>query len=544
VFFLSGLQGVDVWDDGYHLVQQQQVIRWGECPEPMAYLSYLLGGAWLALWNSMVWYRFGGAVIYATCSLICFFILDGCFPHRRAQVFWSVLAFSLLIHSRIDNSAIHYGSVPALLSLLFLYCLHRVNRDVLPALTRKWLFAMGFLGPLMVLAKFPHLTVLLFPFLLIAYYSLVEKAKLLPAASRAFFPVGSGVVLGVMFSAGILFIFGHAEDYYQGITGMLGSARGDQGSYTYQGLVLIYLKRVSQQILILCTLLPVYAVFWKGLRKPRAKPLSIVLSVCATYAVFLFTSRAKDPFRTSAGTHFLAFLVVFTTITGCFLLLSPRFRRELPEKNLLVFSLFMSAVNLLGTDTGIYKSAYMLWFTGPFILVALLRAWTHRFPSYAPPFWLALIIPLLFIGFFQEYTNAVRTKIDRFQMTTAFTRIPFMKGIYEDSDKVMEMQAVTDTIERYARKGDLLQLEGEPIYYAFSSAQPFVSSPLILNMPAARVRGALYAARRRHGRLPTLVVTGSPPELSPTRRAFRDYFSDNGYVKAEEINGREFWILR
>ena len=119
----ASLQGISLADRGYHLFNQEQLVRIisaGMPPDINGNLlwlgSDLLGAGWLALlgYFSVFWARFGGVLLFAASAAVLAFGLSR-FAPLRSSVRVSALVYLFLACN--DDILIHYCTVPSFLTV-------------------------------------------------------------------------------------------------------------------------------------------------------------------------------------------------------------------------------------------------------------------------------------------------------------------------------------------------------------------------------------------------------------------------------------------
>ena len=377
---VASLQGISLADRGYHLFNQEQLVRittTAMSPDVNANFlwlgSDLLGACWLGLVGqfSVFWARLGGVVLFTGSAAVLAFGLSR-FAPLRSSVRVSAVVYLFLACN--DDILIHYCTVPSFLTVC---CLAILTWDIgspgdASARAAGWKTVLfGGLISLTVISKLTMAPLIALPALL----ALVSRwlGKRSQFGSRRVLLAYIGILLGFFATSVALAELHLLRAWLATAAGLLAGSIGGGGGVVadQQARTLAYLGRYAKDAIVAAGL---GALIWAGLigiRRFEARPhlrwlteRTVLLLVPALFVLARTLLRMSQP---------LQYRVTLALLGWCMFVavdvLVDHFARKRLAFSLLVAAVFVVPFHALGSDLGLWKAVYGAPFLMGIVLV-------------------------------------------------------------------------------------------------------------------------------------------------------------------------------
>lgn len=562
-------QAFDALDAGFHLTNQLCVFDDSRCTSAaVTVIPDLIGGAWLQLAStpSLLWSRLGGVLLVALNALFAYCTLARSFAPRQAFV--TIAALTPFLTMAMPRTMMDYDSLPALFITGGLFVLSVILDDLGQSPRRRLKLLSFLLGttltivslsrpPLVLLTLAPFAALLLRP----------NPAAGARRSSATFLAVG--LVAGALLAGGGLKSVGLLDVYVQSIAAQasvstapaedadaLGAAPSRVSERHSIGMLLRrYAREYANVVASAAVIAGVLAV---GLFSPRVARLAavvLVVAACGLIAALAASLAIGDPpsplellrykrrlVGVAIGPVIAAALAAFVTDVH------PR------TKVLLLASLFAVMLYPLGSNTGIYKSVYVMWIPLPLAALICWQLLAGRRPSHpAPAFGLALaVLTVVFVlGIFLHVFHVGRDHPNRFELVTRFKH-PALAGIHSHTATTTAVDELLEQIERHTEPGDPI-LSTLPMFYYLSGRRPFFGGSLSHGIAADSLERVKFVVRDASARqaYPQLVVLsktsggGSRDFSDPARvlRARLAHYPYLDFLKEHYVNERRYRLV-
>ena len=513
-------QGVDVTDLGYHLTNQVNFFTEGADSVfvPMTFLSDFVGGIWLTIIDkpNIVWARLGGVLLYALTATISYKILKDYYDPR--QVFFVVFATSVIITVRVPTTIIDYFNFPAFLLNLELFIFSRLlNEPAQSWRVKLYSWLLGFMTIPIILSRFPLILIGFVPVLVYLHHK-ISKTDMIQLGRSSIYLI-SGVLISTTLFAVFLGRIGYLNVFLETVKEELLVAFGRKKElvvdkhgavemlnlYFMDYAQVFYIIIVGIVVLYLCSIIRDRAGSYVAIFTLIICCILGALSLAYTFNVAFYTTKLVDFFAYSL-IH-LQIAIIFT-LSGIFFYY---YRGRSVRIGLLVLlSAYIMVINPLGSNTGIFKSAYGMWLVLPLVfLISYELRFTNSTPARLKSIlsWNTMIIfSMLSLAVAFHFTNSYRDLPNRFKLNTHFN-YKYLQNVYSFKDRVKVVDEVLMEIDRLTSPGDsVLMLRRIPLFYYLTETKPFFGVSWLFVQPLKRIKEFYHQALHRN-RFPKIIVS-------------------------------------
>ncbi len=449
---IVGIQGFDMYDEGWSLTGFQQIFNAPESVEYLFlyYLTNIIGG----LWN--ICFGFGGIysfrilasiVISLTAYVVWLMLRD----HINR---WYILGGLLMAYfsSYYGIMVFYHNYLTTLLtvcSMLFLY-------KALTLDSSQCAFLSGLVIGINIFVRLPNIVLLALVLLLIPYYLHTHHRE---KTTTLFISVAVGVVLGILFVLGLMVALGHLEIFISAIQGGFSASDDAESTHNLGTMVTRYLS--------------VYAIiFTQGILNN-------------TYTIYLIA-----------------------TITCCWIIFSRRY--PISTVYLACLSLLYLHLLPLGSDYGIQNMGEnCLFLAAPFTLGFIAKALKNI--TVAPYLkTLSEVILWLFVAlfmvrggkhimmecYFDEGNRLEKTYKPDTPLATTYTT----------KENCKELNTIMEELSHYVKPGDeLLCFQNMPMLHFLTQTQPYLKNPWVWSYDPSNMQLHFQKAEKAGKKLPVLV---------------------------------------
>ena len=536
--FLWIFQGFDVTDTGHHLTTQ--VLTFSPNPSDKVtfsvFLSNFAGGFWLWLYGSpsLLWSRLGGCMIMSLNAVIVFLILRQYFDQKNS--FYVVLSSSFLL-SAFTIKMIHYYTFPSFLSTLWLYFLSKALKGDLHQ--RLYGFMTGFMIVPIILSRFPLISILLIPPVLLFYLKLAKAdAK---GLKKAFLYGFFGFVLSVMVFWAIYSFIGISVQYIVSVTRLFDAT--DAGYVSSKHSVDSLFNRLIRDTMSILKLtvfastasLPLLII--KSRFKGRKVDLVILILLLAAFAVY--EQHLSASLLRNRTVRLLAGLMGFVG-----LIYAANDKTEKKHISLILLaSIGLMLISSLGSASGMRKAHYGMWVALP-LMILCFESLCSRFRR--APFrdglridFRVIVVFLIILSVYFHYSLIYRD-MPRPHLNTQFEH-PYLRHILSNPERVRVVDEVLVEMGERTQKGDeILAVNGIPMMYYLTENRPAIGRPWFFLDSLPQIQRQVSEGVEK-GNFPKLFIYSkvmpSDPNWPETNRTVRDQYAEKlEYVKYEFID--------
>ena len=499
-------------DFGYHLTNQVNAVSFPleyDSINPLIYFSNFVGGIWLSVLNTpnVLWAKVGGVLLTSLNSVIVYSILSTYFD--RKKVFVVVLISTLFITMYFSLIYIHYFTLPALLINIDLWMLNKTLNT--PKNTREhsiYSFLLGFMLIPIILSRITLVLILVIPLFIILCYCLQNSIHKLSQVNIQLIIAGfvASLIIFLLFywKLGILqFSLLHV---YNTLGGSVVNDASQVGkAHTMSSLLSTYRYDVNQ--MIKGTLLFIAFVYILSLLKDKIDGrlfnmsvisgtfLGIILLIVSEYSI---DQIAFGFLRTSAG------IILLLSIPHIIHYKINDYRINI----LLIAGIFVMAVTPIGSDNGLLKAQFGLWLILPLSILLTYRLQNQtdnkRLRSMSSLLGV-LLVSLLILSVFFQFTNVYRDDQNRFNLNTEFSDTALL-GVYSTNERVEVVDELIVEIRKYSDKGDnVLIVNDIPMLYYLTETKPALGNSWVFMMSIEKIK-VKQSRLERQGDLPKLFV--------------------------------------
>jgi len=469
-------------------------------------LTDFVGGMWLKIINApnILWARLGGILLFSLNALLSYKILSVYFD--RKKVFVVVFASTLFITMR-SSALIHYFSLPALLLNLELLIFNQLlNKPVEKTSFKLYSCLLGFMAIPIILARFSLILIVFIPVILFSYYLITKKdiTELKKSAPYVISGVFASIVIFALFYKSIGFLHTYIESIG---TTIFASATGNTEEVAQHGIFSMLKGYIHEYRLVLdFTVIASIGLYVVSLLKNRLgdKITDLILAVLTVFGSVLVV-LAFD-------INFCAYSLIKLSI-GLILLVSFIFFMHDRGRNrnlslLLLVSVFVMLINPIGSNTGVIKSIYGMWFALPLVFLII-----YELKDEIDNKWLKSIFSLntvvisllIVISVFLHFTNVYRDNQNRFKLNTEF-KYKYLRHVYSHKERVRVVDEALMQIDQLTEKNDIvLMINGIPMFYYLTQTKAFFAQSWLLGGPFAKIR-TMYEKAIENKRYPKLFV--------------------------------------
>lgn len=552
--FVFIFQGLDVTDFGYHLTNQVNAVTFPleyDSINPLIYFSNFVGGIWLSLINkpSIMWARLGGVLLTSLNSVIVYSILSTYFD--RKKVFAVVLISTLFITMYFSLIYIHYFTLPAILININLWILNKtINTSKSTNKHNLYCFLLGFVLVPLILSRITLLMILIIPvFIIFCYYftnSLGKLNRINISLIVVGFLISSMLFLLFYWKVGILqFLLMRTHEI---IVGFFGNNISQVGhTHTMSSLVSTYLSDLMQmaKLTILFTAIVYILSFFKDKFNHYLVNGFIILSTFAGLGWLMLSLISIECvafafLRASAG------IVIVLSLPHLLKWNKSDYRVSI----FLIVGLLVMIITPIGSDNGLLKTQFGIWLSLPLsILVTyeLQDKINNKRLKSMYSLLSVLLLSVLIISVFFQFTNVYRDDQNRLDLNTRFTD-PTLSGIYSTPERVKVVDELLLEIRRYSDIGDTVLIVNDvPMFYYLTETNPALGNSWIFLLPLDKIKHKQQRVEVE-GELPIIFVyskINTENRRWPTGNTneSEDDFHKLEYFKDKYINELEYSLL-
>ncbi len=452
--------GLDVTDTGFHLYEQQVAVLQKLAyfkHNPLYPLSNIIGGfyQWLCKDCGLLYARVGGVITYILTAILTY-KLFAIYAHSKSSKI--TLAKIIVLYSFIAVSPfsfagalilIDYYTVPMLLFVATSYCLSRCIKNS----SYGWLL----LGNLFLLGLiFSRITMITY-----LVFSLSTIFLFLNSRDQE-----NKNLLATQCSCMVFIILGYVL-YYQNlvVSNLLSSA------FTVYDLLLIYFQHLQTVldvvvVLFCLILLGYFLTRYKSKRHIFKITFLFMLSLLLFSMILLIFKLNSEGYLYNLATrldlHFSVIIVlVLSGLLAALTLFSLKRKKIEPSFYLLILmGLGFPFMINFGTDTGLYKMGYGIWFLPPTLLLLLEK----KFPYYSRIFYKASVI-IGMLSILKLYTGFYRDNDNIFELNHSID-LPKLTNVYTTLARGKSYEDLITNASRYINEGDMVfAFDFNPMFY-------------------------------------------------------------------------------
>jgi hypothetical protein len=175
---------------------------------------------------------------------------------------------------------------------------------------------------------------------------------------------------------------------------------------------------------------------------------------------------------------------------------------------LLIAGIFVMAVTPIGSDNGLLKAQFGLWLILPLSILLTYRLQNQtdnkRLRSMSSLLGV-LLVSLLILSVFFQFTNVYRDDQNRFNLNTEFSDTALL-GVYSTNERVEVVDELIVEIRKYSDKGDnVLIVNDIPMLYYLTETKPALGNSWVFMMSIEKIK-VKQSRLERQGDLPKLFV--------------------------------------
>ena len=303
------------------------------------------------------------------------------------------------------------------------------------------------------------------------------------------------VIIGILFSIlcfGLLYWYLGILNYYllQTFGTMLASAKGNTSKIDSEHKamgVLFWMYLAGYISIIKKLILIIFEIYILSIIKEQIGKRTFQILILSI--IFFIIWYCNYSFNFLA----LELLVIFIGIIIILSITYFIFDKKSDEKIdlLLISSMAIMLITPIGSDTGLFKSAYGMWLALPLSLLCICKVKPYikntrisSMSSLVPIF----LIYLLCVSVVLHITNNYRDDRNRLNLDTEFSD-PSLKGIYSTSIRVGFVDELISQIKKNSHKGDeILILNNIPIFYYLTETKPAFRDMWLGTMPLEEIK--------------------------------------------------------
>jgi hypothetical protein len=502
-------QGLDFTDDGFHLANQQALVRRGGIPVGswaiLVWGSDLVGAGWMAFLGGagLIGARIGWVLLTAITAAASMRILGRIYGARRAAIAVALAAPMLLAHGR---TLIDYNGVPTLFLLLAIDALG-IGAASLP----RWRDVLA--GAMLLMASMARLPAA--PAILAVG---VLALRCDPGTSgrrwARGFRMALGFVAAALLGAVWLGVSGHAGD-------LLASAGLDdvRGTHALGGIV----RAMGRDGVAILAVVAAGLIVARGCARARPTPRVAVVVAAVT---FLGIAALTGGSIAIAGPAITATRWSTLLVGTCLAVLARAFvarRGDGPvatasddlgaiPRRLLIVGLGVGLASCLGSDTGFTKVNRGLWLAVPAALLVgqdLLGR-----PGRWRAAWCALVLALGIGGLAIRSVSSYRDAPDRTSLTATIDH-PLLRGIRTTPSRARSVEALVRALDGRTGPGDAVLAYGNvPLVQFLTDGVPALGHAWPDRLEAVEIERRLATLGRERA-LPVVVVRARCNTVDP-----------------------------
>jgi len=481
-------QGIDLTDTGYNLTKQWMIFNGGiKSQLDLSFGSSLLGGLWNLIipGNYLIWAYFGYVFIGALTALFVFLLLKDYFDKKIS--FFAVLISLPIAYVHLIKVP-NYNIIPLLFLIISIYLISKGIRSKKLNLQIMFSLLAGLVFSIAVISRFMLVSFLGFPILLIIYSVYFKKFYKQWLKITSFF--FSGAIIGFIIILFFMKKYQIFDIYISNLASTLSSlfnkSSGSQSPYgdiySSESLLNFTLKYYFISILTI----PIILIFL-GVSSNIIKIKNRILKYIIIFIFAVFIVWFSYNYFVSHGSGYYRNAVFYTLFAlSLFVTLLIIYKSKDQSLNfILVLSLFVQITMNLGSKVLNYTCLYI---TLPVFVIFLYECNKHEFsPGFRSVlgftrFKAAIILIILFFGFFNSYIYVYRDSQDRFSLVHGFQTKNLVCVLSTDNRTKIIDEAISE-IKEYVRPGDeILALNSIPLIYYITETKCPTRNPWALHL--------------------------------------------------------------
>jgi len=495
-YFIVGVQGFDMCDEGWVLTGYQQIFNDPASVQYLFlyYLSDYVGG----LWNSV--FGHGGILSFRILAVLCITVTSYIvYKMLRPYVArWCIMAGTLWIFfcSDFGIMVFYHDHLTTLLSVCASFFLLQALRQDSPRL----ILASGIIIGVNMFVRLPNISLSLLILLLIPYYFYCrDKRKTLLMFVFAL----SGFVIGVTFVLLIMTFHGHYAVFVEAVKDGFSAIGEDKSTHNLGTMFLVYVGNYIEVARNVLLIFAVPAVLLMCRRKYWAEQLShkykfvIIVIICALYVCMLsFTT----------GNVYTLYSVATVVCIG--VLFSKHKEKELTYISLIII-INMYALPL-GSDNGISNMGFnCIWMSAPFSVSVLynficLRKDTRSVVLALRVCAFIFMLVVLKRGTFNIASQCYFDKGYRWEKTYLIdTPLATTYTTRKNSELLSPMLR---ELSKYVEEDDyLLCFQNIATVHFLTKTRPYLYNPWVWTYDPTNMEAKFYKAEKEHAYLPVVV---------------------------------------
>lgn len=515
---LRGMQGLNVYDDGFVLTAYRQVFS-----SPGS-VSYLFVYYWLIIAGGLWDMLFGGYGIYGFRVLECMLLALNMFlVWRLLRSFMKpsmVIVGFMLIFSMIRFVEVfEYNTFSGFAALL------SVNLLV-SALNRRSAGLMFVAGTVLGLGFFIRLPNVLLSVLALVFipYSRYVPSHDGPSALRLFACAVSGCLSGIAVTFCFMLAMGHIPYFVEGVKGMLALSGYDDNTHEAGQMLYVFAGNTVQMclrfaVMSLCPLLSM--MMFRRLRGGMLLRVGC-LAIVVLHVVLLFCFNTVPLYVVNA-----------LSVSSCLYVIYVK-KNEPSVIYTAFLALLVSFLLPLGSDRGILTfGVHSLWLALPFVPYAV-SLWLSRFKGTERRHLTVIMsVTLGFVlarGLYDNFRPAYYEKGNRLEdiHSVDYPKI----NVCTDKDTAAELESLLDAMRAEVQPGDTTLFFGDmPMLYYITDTRPWLRNPWAWIFGYGYCLRQINIARKYGYGLPVVVCTREELYGEDRRSSlFRSFIYDNRYA--------------
>ena len=489
-FFLVGLQGMVMCDEGWVLTGYQQIFNDPESVEYLFlyYFSVFVGGCWNLLMGGLGIFAFRilYVLVATTCFYVMFVILEG-MVSRSCIIIGTLL---LLAISYYGNISFHHNDLSCLLTTIAAGLLYK------GFISKKGVvFVMaGVVMGVNVFCRLPNVATFSMSFVIFLYGFHNKKTII-----ESFLWVLLGLILGMTSIITLMLVMGHWDVFCHAVLSGISAGTDPDSTHKLSRVIMANLQDYSniirKSVLIFAS--PLFLVVSRRV-KLNSKIKIVGICIVAFSSLLLLYSNLYS----------LSVVYAFITVV-CVVTIWKNRNKEITAITLI--SLVIIYTQGLGSDGGISNMRQNSVFLALPLACGIFKrvvesnfhdSWNRKFLFV---FFLLLAGMFFLKGIKQNlmhstyYEDSPRWRMTRMPKATLATT-------FLSPDNAKKLDDVVDKLSEYIQPDDyLLCIENIPMIHFLTKTRPYLYNPWVWTYDPSRLKNAFERAAKEHEKLPVVV---------------------------------------
>jgi len=439
--------------------------------------------------------------------------------------------------TRCDIFTFYYDNLSFLLLITIAYLtIKAINSEI-----KSFLILSGIFSILAVLSRFPNILVipLIFLFLITEIYYINKDiySSHLSTMKKFFSLYSLGLIIGTVLIYVSLEFFGIREIFWNNLT--IKNYHSDS-SHSIINLLKLYINDFIEFIPHFSAILSIFFLIISletlNCNKKIKSSIIILIIIAGIFTYFNISTYLDYSYDNKIKYLTPAFFLVPIAFS---------FFKKDKFSSLSVLSIFISIVQVSGTDSGIFLKL----FHGAMILIPLSILIIHEYNNklYIGNLsistksiikiglsFILLLSLILRLGYIYHVDSGIRC---RFRATYSM-QTSLMKGIFTTSERAHYIDKITDIILRNSDNNTSLFIYGiQPLFYFLTNQKPLISHTFILLKvwPSPQLLiNSLEESIKKNKKWPLIVDTKTTAMGENGKLAFKEFLTKNNYQKILE----------